>query len=316
MTQETPPGQHPGIQARSTALIGSREFRDDYLDFLAARAGKTVYLKPYHGNSGDGLIWKGNELLIQRFGLVRVLDPGKASVILWPGGNPTMWNWNVDEWEDCWKRWPDAEFVVGPATFHGNLHRWRERLSSSKGNITALFARDRASYATLAGLGLPLSTHLAMAHDPALHLRDSAWIREIRAGASEDYILAAFRNDHEAARRLPEQKGLFRRWPFSAIHERRLAKMVRCFDLERIDLVKGLSPSPLPLMYEDVALRSFESFVEKVSRAAILHTDRLHTMILGVLLGKRVAAHPTSYAKLEEVYHHSMADWADVKFHP
>jgi len=312
MTKETPTVQQP----RSAALIGSPEFRDEYLDFLASRTGKTVYLKPYHGNSGDGLIWKGNELLIQRFGLIRVVDPGKASIILWPGGNPTMWNWNVDEWEDCWKRLPDAEFVVGPATFHGNLHRWKERLRSSAGNVTALFARDRASYATLTGLALPLSTHLGMAHDPALHLRDSAWIREIRAAATEDYILAAFRNDHEASRRLPEPKGPFRRWPMSAVHERRLAKMVRRLDLERIDRVRDLSPSPLPMIYEDVALRSFESFVEKVTRAAVLHTDRLHTMILGVLLGKRVMAYQTAYSKLEEVYLHSMSEWADVTFHP
>jgi exopolysaccharide biosynthesis predicted pyruvyltransferase EpsI len=63
----------------------------------------------------------------------------------------------------------------------------------------------------------------------------------------------------------------------------------------------------MPILCEDVALRSFDSFVEKVSQASVVHTDRLHTMILGVLLGKEVIAYPTAYSKLEQVYDHSIS---------
>jgi exopolysaccharide biosynthesis predicted pyruvyltransferase EpsI len=64
----------------------------------------------------------------------------------------------------------------------------------------------------------------------------------------------------------------------------------------------------------DVAHFDFDSFVDAVCHAAEVHTDRLHTMLLGALLGKRVFAYSTSYGKLEAVYAHSLKDWARVEF--
>ena len=59
---------------------------------------------------------------------------------------------------------------------------------------------------------------------------------------------------------------------------------------------------------------SFHSFVECVSRADEVHTDRLHCMILAALLGKKVFAYPTLYSKLEGVYKQSIQRWATVTF--
>ena len=75
-----------------------------------------------------------------------------------------------------------------------------------------------------------------------------------------------------------------------------------------------MSKSNLPLIEQDAPALSFESFVEFVQRASQVHTDRLHCMILSVLLGKDVYAYPTAYGKLEAVYKHSINSWAKVHF--
>ena len=54
--------------------------------------------------------------------------------------------------------------------------------------------------------------------------------------------------------------------------------------------------------------------MEIVRSAAEVHTDRLHCMLLAVMLGKPTFAYPTAYAKLEAVYAHSVRPWAHVEF--
>jgi exopolysaccharide biosynthesis predicted pyruvyltransferase EpsI len=83
---------------------------------------------------------------------------------------------------------------------------------------------------------------------------------------------------------------------------------------ERLKRVRRIAESNLPLIEQDAPLLSFESFVECVQRAGQVHTDRLHCMILSVLLGKDVFAYPTAYGKLEAVYEHSIKSWAKVYF--
>ena len=79
-------------------------------------------------------------------------------------------------------------------------------------------------------------------------------------------------------------------------------------------MVRRVAGSTLPIMDKDVSQMSFQSFVEYIGRAAQVHTDRLHCMIMAVLLGKEVFAYPTAYPKLESVYEHSIKPWAKVNF--
>jgi len=287
---------------------------DPFVEFLRSRRDRAIYLKPYWGNSGDELIWMGDEALLNELGLNRVLNPQKADIIMWPGGNPTMWEGNLIGWQDCWKRWPKAEFVVGPATFHIGAQPWQTLLKSAPVKIGGLFARDPESYQNLLGLELPSSVRIGLAHDPAFHLKDTKWADELREANSSEYVLASFRADHESAMRLPDSTPLFKKWPFSLAfryHKRRCRTKL---NQERLSKVRQLAGSNVPLMEEDASLMSFHSFVECVGRAAQVHTDRLHCMILAVLLGKEVFAYPTAYGKLESVYEHSMKSWAKVNF--
>jgi exopolysaccharide biosynthesis predicted pyruvyltransferase EpsI len=287
---------------------------DPYVKFLHSRKGGRVYLKPYSGNSGDALIWMGNEVLLNELGLNRVLNPKKADIILWPGGNPTMWNGNLTGWQDCWKRWPAAEFVVGPATFQGGDLPWQKMLKTTHAKIAGLFARDPESYQNLCRLDLPTTVQVGLGHDPAFHLKDTKWINELREACSLEYILASFRGDHESAMRLPQANRLFRTWPFSSIFHRYRYRCQTGYYQERLNKVRQMSKSNLPLIEQDAPALSFESFVEFVQRASQVHTDRLHCMILSVLLGKDVYAYPTAYGKLEAVYKHSINSWAKVHF--
>jgi len=288
--------------------------KDPFVDFLRSRKGCTIYLKPYSGNAGDQLIWMGSKILLNELGLKRILNPQKADIILWPGGNPTMWRRNLTGWLDCWKRWPHAEFVVGPAEFKGNDEPWQMMLTTTRAKVGALFARDPESYQNLRNLNMPKSVQVGLGNDAAFHLKDTKWIADIRETCLSEYILASFREDHESVMLRQKHNRLHEIWPFSSISWRFKHHQKKRFHFKRLGMVKKTAQSSLPLIVEDVSMMSFYSFVEYVSRADQVHTDRLHCMIMALLLGKEVFAYPTRYDKLEGVYEHSIKAWATVNF--
>ncbi len=242
------------------------------------------------------------------------MNPRKADVILWPGGNPTMWQGNLTGWQDCWKRWPKAEFVVGPATFQGDDLPWRTILRTARANIAGLFARDLKSYQSLCSLELPSSVRIGQGHDAAFHLKDSKWITGIREACSSEYVLASFRQDLESAVRLPEAKRPAGRGPFSSLFHHHEPVCQKGSYQMHVEMVREMTGTSQPVLEQDAPLMSFHSFVECVSRASQVHTDRLHCLIMALLLGKEVFAYPTAYAKLEGVYEHSIKPWAKVNF--
>jgi exopolysaccharide biosynthesis predicted pyruvyltransferase EpsI len=287
---------------------------DPFVTFLQARKGARVYLKPYHGNSGDVLIWMGDELLLKELGIEQIVDPRKADIILWPGGNPTMWRGNLEGWQECWRSFPAAEFVVAPATFQGESLDWRKLLKTTKARIGGIFARDPESYENLKNLKLSSETIIGLGHDPAFHLKDSEWIARHREAATSEYILASFRRDHESAFASPVLRGLYKHRPFYSLLVRWQQWRHDRFHKNRLKTIREISGTRSPIVECDASLMSFQSFVEIVRRTGQVHTDRLHCLILAVLLGKEVFAHPTAYGKLEAVYEHSIKSWAKVDF--
>lgn len=290
------------------------ESDDQFEQFLSARRGQTVYMKPYWGNSGDMLIWLGMEEMLRRLGLVQVLDPRRAEIILWPGGNPTMWDLNIKGWQDCWERWPHAQFVVAPATFQRGMLPWPELLESTNANIAGLFARDAQSLQILQGLKLKNTTCIGIGHDPAFEMRHTQWIRDSREACTREYVLAGFRDDHESTHGGAKIGHSSLRFPLSAVYDwlqKRKHERAQCRQMEA---VARASSSKLPIKWRDASLLSFHAFVECVARADEVHTDRLHCMIMATLLEKKVFAYPTLYSKLEGVYEQSIKSWANVTF--
>jgi exopolysaccharide biosynthesis predicted pyruvyltransferase EpsI len=270
---------------------------DPFVKFLQARKGARVYLKPYVGNSGDSLIWMGNEMLLNELGVTRVLDPRKADIILWPGGNPTMWQSNLDSWLESWRMFPATEFVVAPATFQGEALDWRTLLKTTNARIGAIFARDTESYRNLQRLELPHKIIIGLGHDPAFHLKDSEWVAKHREAATSEYILASFRRDHESALKRSSMENYSKTWLVSSIFSRYQHLRYSKFHLFRLRKIRQICGAKSAVIERDAPLMSFEVFVETVRRASQVHTDRLHCMIMALLLGKEVFAYPTAYAK-------------------
>jgi exopolysaccharide biosynthesis predicted pyruvyltransferase EpsI len=287
---------------------------DVYFSFLAGQRGKTFYVYPYVGNSGDSLIRMGTIRLLADLGIRSTLNPMEANVILWPGGNPTMWKANVCGWQTVLEKYAHAEFVVGPATFQYSGYDWVSVLRSQTGGVKALFARDPASYRNLMSASLPDSIMIGLSHDPALYLRGSDWLERYRAAATREYVLAAFRVDHENSASPRWGRVLARVFLPGSLRSRLNARRyLRSQQVKTREAAKRAAPG-YPLRIADVALYDFDSFVDAVLRAAEVHTDRLHTMLLAALLGKRVYAYSTAYGKLEAVYEHSLKGWAHVDF--
>ncbi|MEZ5329499.1 MAG: polysaccharide pyruvyl transferase family protein [Verrucomicrobiales bacterium] len=287
---------------------------DDYVTFLREDLTRKIYLKPYLGNSGDGLIWMGNEFLFQELGISRARLPQEADLILWPGGNPTMWQGNLDGWQECWKRWPQVPFGIGPATFQTGCLPWATLLKESPTAVHAAFARDRESHSVLQNAGLPKTIYLGLAHDPAFHLRGSDWLATQRQASTSDFVLASFRSDHEGVseakwnQRMGGVPGI--QWIQNRLNRKRAHERL----LARVESVKNRCGNDDQIIVEDVSSHSFDLFVERVRHARQVHTDRLHCMILALMLDKKVFAYQTSYRKLEAVSEFSLSQWGRIEF--
>ena len=101
---------------------------------------------------------------------------------------------------------------------------------------------------------------------------------------------------------------------FLAIWYDRVIAMIQ--EKKRTGIVNKLGKSLLPHKIIDASALDFESFVETIRCASEVHTDRLHCMLLAVMLGKPTYAYPTSYGKLETIYKHSLKSLASVTLIP
>jgi exopolysaccharide biosynthesis predicted pyruvyltransferase EpsI len=289
---------------------------DPYLTFLRDRADRTFYRVPYPGNAGDSLIQFATQRILDDLQIRTTVDPRNADVILVPGGNPTMWpSIGPQRWQTLWARHEHAEFVVGPAGFRDGYSDWAHIMNAEGKTVSGLFARDPDSFSTLCAAGLRSGITHALSHDPALYLRGSAWLDAHRQAASEEYDLAAFRDDHET------NLGHAGMWPMirsmlpGRVRVLLIKKQATAVRIRKTELAsREGNADRRPLLRNDVSRERFEVFVETIRAARAVHTDRLHVMLLATLLSKKVFAYPTAHAKLEAVYRHSLADWADVTF--
>ena len=287
---------------------------DPYLEFLRDRTNKLFYRLPYPGNAGDSLIQRATQRILDDLSIRTTVDPREADVILVPGGNPTMWpSIGPQNWRKLWTRHPKTEFVVGPAGFRSGYSDWARVVNDDGAAVAALFARDPDSFRNLMAAQLRPDVVCALSHDPALYLRDSEWLAAHRRASSEDYDLAAFRDDIETNLGF-DSSGWFQSALPGRVRDFLVRGRARAVASRKTKLAAQLSGGSVPLLCNDVSRQRFEVFVMMTRAARAVHTDRLHVMLLAALLGKKIFAYPTSHAKLEGVYHHSLKDWADVTF--
>jgi len=276
-----------------------------------------VFLKPYWGNSGDSLIRLGNAHAINELGLDLVADHREADVIIWPGGNPTMWS-HQEGWEECIEWACGKEFAVAPATFrmreNGGTWDWESTISNATCKIGGVFARDKDSYEELKAANLPSDLRVGLGHDPAFQLRGSEFIEKLKPACCDDYALACFRDDHERSAAIESKFPTLLQTLLPGFVERRMQRAKRWKEREqRRVLFESIKSPRLDALWRDASTMDFDSFVECCRRAGEVHTDRLHCMILAALLEKKIFSYSTSYGKLEAVISHSLDGWSDIE---
>ncbi|MEM9284230.1 MAG: polysaccharide pyruvyl transferase family protein [Verrucomicrobiota bacterium] len=281
-----------------------------YLKWLSRFSGKSAYIKPYWGNSGDELITIGTKEILAHLGVGMVDTVQDVDLVISPGGNPSMWSVHQEQWRNAWKRFPGVPHVVGPATFVGQEKHWIDALNSDDSNTVAVFARDFASFNNLKSHVKKADIHIGFGDDPSFFLRNSDWLKlKKKALPESEYDLYAFRRDKE--RLEDDQKDLsgsvfhaaWKKW--GALKNR----YWKC-SLERVES----NANDFPRLDVDVSDMSYDLFLETIQYAREVHTDRLHCLIYAALLGKRAYGYPTRYSKLERVYAASMRGRYEVVF--
>lgn len=296
-------------------LLTARFNDDRYYYFLYSHKNRLFYHSPYLGNPGDLLICRATAAILSDIGIITTEKPEDAEIILYPGGCPTMWPTVLAQIEESLKKYTHAKLVIGPATFEFGYTDWDKKFKDYGCRISGLFARDPKSYINLENANLSSNIQTGLSHDPSLYLLDSSWMEEQRKNCSQEYILTVFRRDHEARPGIEERCIK----PLKPILPDKISKKLTRWSQKqskqrKIRTAHKLSNNKLILRDEDVWRMDFDNYVETIRRAKEVHTDRLHVMILGAMLGKKIYGYPTSYGKLNNVYEHSLKGWADVEF--
>jgi exopolysaccharide biosynthesis predicted pyruvyltransferase EpsI len=287
---------------------------DPFVGLLVKQKDALCYVKPQMGNAGDALIVDGLRELLRAFNIRTTIDPSAADVVVWPGGSVTLWQCGIDCWLSILRSYPQAKLLIGPSTFRCGKTAWESVLRTHATRVLGAFARDRASFEVLKG-AVGGQIYVGLSHDPALFLGGSDFIRQHRAVARREHVLICFRDDHEGAAKLSLlSRGISLLLP----DPYRLWWEIACRRVEAGRRARRLAKSVTrarpgtAVVIQDVAKELPDVFVETVRDASEIHTDRLHVMLLGAMLGKPVYAYETSYGKLEAVFEHSLRSLEDV----
>jgi len=261
------------------------------------------------------LIRKGTIKLLSDMEINTTDAPEKADVILYPGGCPTMWPVVMNEISETMEKFDKSELIIGPATFQFGYTDWVGLFNCFAPRIAGLFARDNRSFVNLQAAKFGNNIKTGISHDPSLYLRNSQWLEEQKKAAKNEYVLTAFRRDHEM-KPGPEEK-LLKHFQ-SVLPEKTFKKLTHWVrkraKKRKIQTAEKLADSKVPVKDVDAWALDFDGYLETIRHAKEIHTDCLHVMIFGAMLGKPVFAYETSHGKLEGVYEQSLKSWANVTF--
>lgn len=272
--------------------------------------GRAVLLDvPLHGNVGDHLIWQGERAFLARNGIRlsgqfamdnmarrarRLLD--ECDTICFHGGGNfgDIWPAQQQFREDIIRRFPAKRIVIFPQTVHyldvAGLRRSCSILQEHPD--LHILARDPASRDALAGEGI---RNVILSPDMA-HALWGAVATTAPAAGGDLYVL---RNDREQGRLPPDVS----------------TRLDAAFDWDdlRFGGTKALYELGMRLVWRDgrhgnilpatpvwnvVSRHLIRRAVDVFSHHDRIVTNRLHAMILGALLGKRVRACDNSYGKV------------------
>lgn len=265
-----------GMTAGSTDIQSRALF--DLFDQYAARP--FVFVRP-GGNAGDELIYFGAEKLARNAGLTyttirhedfvqKEYDQNTVIYLHGSGGFNPIWSGKpMDSLKHASRH--RGVVIQGPSTFWDDLAFMKDRVAPSVHAAICerlvLMARERVSYDILLE-ALPSDTEILLDHDTALNLKreDIGAMVQLRTGS---YKLYGIRDDKEE--RAAQSREYFALWLDPVTHG-----------------------------------GSFEGWAELHTGASELITNRLHSSILGSILGIPTTLLPNSYFKNRAVWEHSL----------
>ncbi len=225
-----------------------------------------------------------------------------------------MWAGVLKQIEETIRDFPDKKIVIGPATFEYGFTDWPRVFTKYANRIAGLFCRDKRSFQNLILAKLPQTIIQGLSHDPALYLRDSEFIQELKTKTIDEYILVALRRDHEMK---PGMEEKFVSKISQLLNDKMYKKLLRwARKIEKRRKINTILRKVGNFPLKDCDIWKFDDarYLDTICRAKEVHTDRLHVMIVSAMLGKKVFAYPTLYGKLENVYEQSLKNWANVEF--
>ena len=278
--------------------------------------GRFIYVDyPVHDNVGDLLINAGSEAWFERHDLsiwrrysCYNLPPTIRGVrsddtfILHGGGNfGDLYHEFQATRERIVERYPDNPIVALPQTvYYADAREQARALGQLAGHANLrVYARDRASYDALVAGGLQ---RVAMAPDMA-----HALIDVLRPAAAPDAgrTLRLFRRDRESRGDVDVAQGTD--WHRFVPRHRRAVHRVLTRTIWNMQRRTGITVDLHRPWYwhRDYLIRSA---VDLFNAHDDIITDRMHAMLLGLLLDRPVAARDNTYGKLSRYYDAWLAD--------
>ena len=297
-------------------------------DELAAVLNKyrRVYFEPLRGNHGDDLIKMASRCFIADNNRNFTNSVSQADVVVINGGGGMTEEWGFIKYIKSYILSGAKAIIIFPSSIHVNRAAIQEivDLSLSRQCKLYVFAREIETYKRLAEFG-ELESYLS--HDMAFYLKNKdvlkKYLRKVRGGG---YSLVVERRDAEGRTSinkeiaygipLKEHIPIWMKRPVKRCLASRNVETEfyqRCRD---IVISEGFGNGGIVAMdVSSKGLVSFRRFVNTVSQADLVFTNRLHVCILRSILGKSCYLLPTGgeYRKNESIYHHSMAQIEGIK---
>lgn len=270
---------------------------------------KVAYIDiPLHYNVGDTLIYLGTEKFIEDHNIVithrafqKNIDHKKlneADVILLHGGGNfgDLYTKHQKLRESIVKKYPNKKIVLLPQTIF--FKSQEEEVRSAKifndhKNLT-FYVRDERSF----DIAQSFSDKVILMPDMAHSLHPLVDIQEVvDSNRPITRVLNLGRKDVEST----GQKNALNKKPFDWIDMLTLSDHIflKCFKkLQKLPVLKYRTSHNWKIQSDSLLFRSSNYFLQH----EIVHTDRLHGLILSVLLGRKVILSDNSYGK-NTAYH-------------
>lgn len=297
---------------------------------LGQYRGARVYFNPLWGNNGDALITLGSRVALANADLDLVPTESNADLIVVNGGGgladvyperaPLLVSYAL--------RHAHKPLVILPQTVALAQPRALVEPLGQRAAPTTLYARDRSTLTALYAAGPAATLQLGLDHDMAFQLADTAWLARLKQRSSRRHCLIVERVDPEGTtglrrpKRVPDvvrdhvPAWLLARLKRSLVAGRHRARAAHTPFVEHVrQRVLPSELAGLPVRAGDISMQetcAFDEFVELITHAAAVATNRLHVAILSALLDKPTFLWGGKTPKIPAVYEYSLRRYPHV----